>query len=109
MPVDQANGNAHPKQAESAQATAEMQIDAQLRQVVGIMFRGILVSAPGIPAQAIMASIARVTGELIGQAVVGELGPVLTIRRMCKEAFDKSLSAAPIKNPATPPPMNLNS
>ena len=73
------------------------QIDVQLRQAIGFMVRGILVSAPGVPPEMIAKSIARITGELIGQAVCGDIVAVLTIRRECKENFTKSMGDMPVR------------
>lgn len=109
-----ANGSAHetmPRQDndEAAQqkpnaraSSLAEQLDAQLRLPIGVMFRGILVSSPGVPADAIMKSMCRLVAEMIGNAIVGDLAPVLTIRRECKEAFDETLTKTPI-NPNQQP------
>ena len=72
------------------------QIDQQIRQALGFMVRGILISAPGLPADAIAKSISRVVGELVGRCVVGDLTAVLTVRRECKDAFSTQLGKMPI-------------
>lgn len=97
--------------AAAQQPTTDEVIDTQLRQTLGFMIRGILVSAPGVSADVITRSIARITGELIGQAVVGPLTDVLTIRRMCKESFADGMSKIPVRDfaPGERPPEHIKS
>lgn len=83
--------------------SAEAVLDAQLRQPIGMMLRGIMVSCPGIPADAVLRSIARVTAGLMGDAIMGDVVPVLNIRAGFKKAFEDGLKAAPIKTPPAPP------
>ena len=97
------NGNAHPAE-NSTIAAAEAQLDAQLRLTIGIMFRGILVSSPGLPPDVLMKSIVRLVGEMIGNTIVGDLAPVLKLRRACKEAFEHALSKTPIQPDNRPMP-----
>ena len=53
--------------------SAEEMIDSQVRQVLGVVIRGLMVSAPGVPAQMLACSIARITAEMISNGMAGDL------------------------------------
>lgn len=108
------NGNVPQTQQPAQQAPSlDDQLDAQIRQVLGITCRGILVSAPGIGPDKVVCSIARVVAEVIGNSIVGDLSPVLMIRKAAREAFNDKLGKMPIQQvpgqqqPAGPPPGSL--
>lgn len=78
-------------------------IDAQIRQTVGIMIRGMLVSAPGVPHHEILNSICRVTGGLVAEAVIADLPVHFALRKGFKEEFGNGVNKAPLKQPGGAP------
>lgn len=86
----------------------DAQLDAQIRQILGIVCRGILISSPGIPPEALVLSISRVTGELAALMLSGDLAGTLKFRAMIKEAFVGAVARQPIAPPAGAVPQNLN-
>lgn len=80
-------------------AQARAVIDGQIRQVVGVNIRGLLVSAPGVPPHELLNSIARVTGMLLAESVVADLGTSLRMRTGFKEAFADGIAKTPPKQP----------
>lgn len=98
----QVNGAAHPDA--TAVQKAEALLDAQTRQIVGVMIRGILVSCPGITPDVICRSIARVTGSLLADAVRADLSLMLRHRSGIKDAFDAGVKSTKVEPMAAPPP-----
>lgn len=86
--------------ADVAQAQVEQKqvalIQAQVRQVLGITIRGLMVSAPGVPAHVLLGAICHETGNLCAGAVSGMLGAVMEARRGMKDAFDAGVKKAPM-------------
>ena len=78
-------------------------IDAQIRQTVGIMIRGMLVSAPGVPHHEVLNSICRVTGGLVAEAVIADLPVHFALRKGFKEEFSNGVNKAPLKQPGGAP------
>lgn len=95
-------------QAGTGQMTLDAQLDIQTRQIIGVMFRGLLVSAPGIPPDALIRSVARVTGEFCATAIVGDLAPVLVHRKAIKEAFTDAVGRAKVVPLPESPKQPLN-
>lgn len=104
------NGSAaHPPETDTgAAAKARAVLDAQIRQIIGTVVRGILVSAPGVPAHEVLNSISRVTGALVSEAVIADLAGHFQLRKGFKDAFHDGVKAAPMQQPgAQPPPQNV--
>ncbi len=78
---------AQPISAEAALSQVEKMIDPVVRQVVGTVVRGLLVSAPGVPPHVLLNAIARQTGSLLAGAVTADLATVLSLRKGFKDAF----------------------
>ena len=76
--------------------SAEEMIDSQVRQVLGVVIRGLMVSAPGVPAQMLACSIARITAEMISNGMAGDLAAILTVRKSVKEAFNDAIAKGKI-------------
>lgn len=89
---------------QTAVQKAEALLDAQTRQIVGVMIRGILVSCPGITLDVICRSMARVTGSLLADAVRADLALMLRHRSGIKDAFDAGVKSTKIEPMAAPPP-----
>lgn len=79
---------------------AVTQLDPLLTAIIGTMIRGILVSAPGLPAHLLMSMIALKAGSTLASAVQADLTTLLTIRKNLKDAFDKGVKSAPMSQPA---------
>lgn len=78
-------------------------IDAQIRQVIGVNIRGLLVSAPGVAPHEMLNAIARVTGGLLAESIVADLSVILRMRTGFKEAFADGIAKTPPKQPAINP------
>jgi hypothetical protein len=78
---------------------AENLLDAQVKQIMGVTIRGLLVSSPGVPPDALLRSVARTTAQLMGDAITGDLVPVMKVRETIRDAFAQSLKKAPIRTP----------
>lgn len=77
-------------------------IDAQISQIMGIIVRGVLVSAPGVPHHLLLNSIARTTGKLLAMAVTGNtIEMSAKARRDFQDSFRDGLSKVSILQPAT--------
>lgn len=82
-----------------AAAKARAVIDAQIRQIIGTLVRGILVSAPGVPAHEVLNSISRVTGGLVAESIVADLATQFQLRKGFKDSFDDGVKGTPMKQP----------
>ena len=107
-PVDSLKTEAPAPKSAPAAPSLDAQLDAQIRQLLGIMFRGVLVSSPGIPPEALVFSIARVTGELTALMLSGDLSATLRFRSMIKEQFTNAVARQPVTPPPGAVPQNLN-
>lgn len=87
---------ANPK---TALQQAENMLDAQIKGIIGVMIRGLMISSPGVPPDALLRSVARTTAQLMGDAFAGELVPVMKVRQTIIEAFTTALKKTPIKTP----------
>lgn len=109
--TDQPMNGAEPKPAQQLdQASMIKQLDLALDQMcmaaLGVVIRGLVVTASGAPIDRLLASIARTTGRLCADSVAGDLQPVLRIRKATKDAFDEGVNATPLKaKPAHPAAM----
>lgn len=77
---------------------AESILDAQIINPLGVIVRGIMASAPGVPADVLFRSIARCYARLIGETFVGDLAPIFTVRASIREAFERELKRQPVKS-----------
>jgi hypothetical protein len=91
-----------PITPEAAASAIEQQLDPVVRQVIGTMIRGLLVSAPGIQPHILLNSIARQTGSLLAGAVTSDLATVLTLRKGMKDAFGNGVAKEKITQPPIP-------
>ena len=82
----------------------ESVIDAQVRQIVGVVLRGLLMSAPNIPADVLIKSICRQTGSLVAGSLQGDVATLLKLRASFKEAFADGVNKAPLQAPVAPQP-----
>jgi hypothetical protein len=57
------------------------------------MLRGFLVSSPGIPPDALLRSIARMSGDCLSQELMGDLTSILPLRAAMKDEFCKAVDA----------------
>lgn len=80
--------------AATAASKVEAAIEPAIRQVIGTMVRGLLVSAPGIPAHMVLNAVARQTGNLLADALAGDLSTLLRIRKGFKDAFAEGVQVA---------------
>lgn len=78
---------AQPITPAAALSQLEKMIDPVVRQVVGTVVRGLLVSAPGVPPHVLLNVIARQTGSLLAGALTADLATVLQLRKGFKDAF----------------------
>ena len=94
--------------AATALATKQLSdmIDAQVQQVVGVTFRGLLVSAPGVPHNVLLPCIARAAGKMLAMSVAGN-SVELTVRarKDFQDAFRDGLAKVPILQPANLMPL----
>jgi hypothetical protein len=84
-------------------------IDAQLGPIVGVMVRGIMSGASGVPAGLILNAIARQTGKMLALSVVGNpVDQVAKARRDFADSFRDGLAKVSILQagnlPQQPPP-----
>ena len=80
-----------------AQASAmERRVAPTVRQVFGTCLRGMLVSAPGVPPQVLLAVVAWQMGNLLATAFNADLATTLTIRKNLKDGFADGITKAPI-------------
>jgi hypothetical protein len=104
--MNEHNGAAAVPDADPAatiQAKAQAVLDAAVRQVLGTVIRGLLVSAPGTQPHVLLNTIARVTGALCAGAVQADLQVLFQLRKGFKDAFDEGVKS--IKPQAPPAPM----
>jgi hypothetical protein len=104
MAAAAAQGGAQVNSIEQARKVLE----AQARQVFGLMLRGWMVSTPGLDPIESLKAVSRAMGGLLGDALAGEIIPVSTARRGFKEAFEAGMKASPIRPAPQPqrPPMS---
>lgn len=92
-----------PTEAQSAQLQALNDLNGPVRQVIGTVMRGLLVSCPGVPAHVLLSVVAWQTGHLIAEAIVADLATQFQLRKAFKEAFNDGVKAAPMKQPPGQP------
>lgn len=99
-----------PEQGAAAQTQLEKMITPAIRQVIGTVFRGVLVSSQGVPPHVVLNVIARETGSLLAEAIQGDLMGVLKLRKDFKKAFEDGVTHAKIIQtpPSNVPPLKLN-
>lgn len=86
------------------QALAQLNIAA--RSVMGVVARGMLVSAPGLQPIEVVCAAAFQYGRLMGETFEGDLVTILGLRKQIKDAFEKGMNS--IKPPAAQaPPADL--
>ena len=89
--------------AEGAKINAALKgLDQPIRQVIGTMMRGLMVSAPGVPPHVLLNAIAWQTGNLMAGAIQGDLATVLSLRKGFKDAFADGISKSAIATPPMP-------
>jgi hypothetical protein len=91
-----------PISPEAATSAIEQQLDPVVRQVVGTVIRGLLVSAPGVPPHLLLNSIARQTGSLLAGAITADLATVLSMRKGFKDAFGNGVAREKVTQPPIP-------
>jgi hypothetical protein len=77
-------------------------LDAQITMLVQTVFRGVMVSAPGVPPEMVVCSFAKAVGVALASSVNGDLAPMLNFRKRFKDAFSDGVASVQIK----PPPVN---
>jgi hypothetical protein len=82
----------------------EQQIEPIVRQVVGTVIRGMLVSCPGVPPHVLLNSIAKQTGSLLAGAFTADLATVLSMRKGLKDSFGNGVAKEKIVQPPLPQP-----
>jgi len=76
--------------------TAQEIIESQVRQVIGITLRGLLVSAPGIQPHVLLNAISRQTGALIASVIEADLSTVVNLRKGFQDAFLEGVRTVPL-------------
>lgn len=118
---EKTNGHAPPQEqtptpeqfAQAANALKD--VDGYVRQVVGTMMRGLLVSCPGIQHHVMLSAMSWQMGNLAADAIVADLKVHFELRQMFKKAFDDGVGKAPMRQPPLPQaqpmtaPINLKS
>lgn len=95
--------------AQQAKAAGDHQqrlakVNVAARQVLGVVVRGMMVSAPGVEPIDTVCATAFQMGALLGDAFEGDLVTILGLRKQIKDAFDKGMNSAKPKQAAPPPP-----
>jgi len=103
-----AEGNGEPAGAFTPEqlATLANQLDAlggPVRQVVGTVLRGLLVSAPGVAPHVLLNVVAWQTGNLLAGAIQAELTTHFELRKGFKEAFADGIQKSKMSQPAAGP------
>ena len=98
-----------PEAAAAPKVDPNAVIDSQLGPIVGVMVRGIMSGATGIPAGLILNAIARQTGKMLALSVVGNpVDQVAKARRDFQDSFRDGLAKVSILQagnlPAQPGP-----
>ncbi len=97
-------------EATATTVSAQLQrLHEPLRQVIGTMIRGLLVSAPGIAPHVLLSAIAWECGNLVAGAVQGDLSTILQLRKSFKNSFDDGVAKAQITTPPMPRPEQMTS
>ena len=105
------NGNPSPGQlAQQGPTTEQMAATAEqfaalappVRQVIGTVLRGLLVSAPGIPPHIIMSVVAWQAGNLMAEALQADIATAIQLRKLFNDSFADGVRKAKIVQP--PPP-----
>jgi hypothetical protein len=100
-----AAGNEQSKAAtEHAQKIAQLNVAA--RQVIGVLVRGLMVSAPGVAPIENVCVAAFQYGAILGDCFEGDLVTILGLRKQMKDAFDKGMNSV-TPSQATAPPADL--
>ena len=94
---DATNGATAPKVLKP-----EEQLEGLVRQTIGLLVRGLLVSTPGMPADLVLKAVCRQTGNLCAGSIQGNLTDVLMVRKGFKEAFHEGVASAPTVTPGMP-------
>lgn len=100
-----ANGAQPPQQP-----SLEQQIEATIGIAVACFVSGICSTLSQIfPFDRVLVVLASVLGKAMSAGITADLPTTLKLRQRCREAFDKGMSAAPVRTPMTaqqpvPPP-----
>jgi hypothetical protein len=107
----QANGHEVPQAAQQPapvpDKTAQLQIlndiNPAIRQVVGVMMRGLLSGCPGVPANVVLSVIAWQVGNLAADTMVADLKTQFALRKSFKDAFEDGVGKAALRQPEMAP------
>lgn len=109
---DQLNGSGNPqiqpnpdhiKQVEQLLAT----ISPQIRAVLGTVFRGLMVSTPGVPPHVVLQICCFECGNFAGSALQGDVIELIKLRKSFKDSFEDGISKAKITQAPAAVPANL--
>lgn len=76
-------------------------VNAQVEPVIGVVFRGVMVSAGGVPPNILLPAIARAAGKMLAMSVAGNTIELMSAaRRDFIEAFKDGVQKVPLLTPA---------
>src|ERR1700682_4469150 len=87
----------------AASTEAIQKLEAPLRQVIGTMMRGLLVSTPGVAPHVVLNAICWQVGHLAAEVIQADLKTTFEIRRSFKASFDAGVGKARVVQPMAAP------
>ena len=99
-----------PTLEQTAAVAAQLNaLKGPIRQVIGVMMRGLLVSAPGIAPHMILTTIAWEMGNLMAEALQADIASTVQLRKLFLDSFADGVRKAPLVQPVhQASPLNLN-
>ena len=107
---DEMNGNPQIQPtADQIKQTEQLlaNVSPQIRAVLGTVFRGLMISVPGIPPHVVLQMVCFETGNFAGSALQGDLMQLIQLRKSFKEAFNEGVSKSALVQTPTGPLPNL--
>lgn len=98
------NDNPHPS---LPPYVVDPQLDPIVRQVMGVVLRGLFTSIQGVPPERALASVSRQVASLCAEMIQGDLTAVLQVRALMKRSFEEGFAFTkpkPLPGPLGPPP-----
>lgn len=79
------------------------QLNGPVRHVVGVMVQGMLTTAPGVPSHVILNVICWQLGNIVGEALQGDMATLFSLRKAFQENFSDGVKKAKMVMPGGPP------
>jgi hypothetical protein len=103
MPTPEQLAQQGPSIEQLAATTAQLEaLSGPVRQVIGTVMRGLLVSAPGYAPHIVMSVIAWQAGNIMAEAMQADIASSIQLRKLFMDSFSDGVRKAKLVQPMGP-------